>query len=70
MIPAMDKLEHNLNPHTKEAYHPSIQAAMKLARKKLNHYYSLTDLSEVYRIAMGKFLIPMSGLITLIVFIY
>jgi len=30
---------------------------MKLTRKKLNHYYSLTDLSAVYRIAMGKSLI-------------
>ncbi len=49
----MDKLDSNPNP--KESYHPSILAAMKFARKKLNHYYSLTDLSAVYRIAMGKF---------------
>src|SRR6266478_359983 len=56
----MDKLESYLNPQTKEAYHPSIQAAMKLTCKKLNSYYLLTDLSAVYRIAMGKSMILMS----------
>lgn len=55
IIPAMDKLDTNANAQTKEPYHPSILAAMKFARKKLNHYYSLTDLSAVYRIAMGEF---------------
>ena len=32
---------------------PAIQAAMWIAKKTLNHYYSLTDASETYRIAMG-----------------
>jgi hypothetical protein len=50
----MDKLDSHLNPTTKKPYHPAIQAAMKLARKKINHYYLMTDLSSVYRIAMGK----------------
>jgi len=50
----MDKLDSHLNPSTKKPYHPAIQAAMKLARKKINHYYSKMDLSSVYRIAMGK----------------
>jgi hypothetical protein len=54
VIPAMDKLDSHLNPNTKKPYHPAIQAAMKLARKKINRYYSLTDLSSAYRIAMGK----------------
>jgi hypothetical protein len=36
VILAMDKLESNLNPHTKKVYHPSILAAMKLAHKKIN----------------------------------
>ncbi|KIM83857.1 hypothetical protein PILCRDRAFT_53538, partial [Piloderma croceum F 1598] len=52
VIPAMDKLNSHLNPHTKKPYHSAIQAAMRLARKKINRYYSLTDLSSVYRIAM------------------
>ena len=54
VIPAMDKLDSHLNPNTNKPYHPAIQVAMKLARKKINHYYSQTDLSSVYQIAMGK----------------
>jgi len=53
VIPAMDKLENTLNPQTKKPYHSSIHAAMKLAQKKLNRYYGMTDLSSAYRIAMG-----------------
>ena len=54
VIPAMDKLDVHLRPGTWEPYHFAIQAAMKLARKKINRYYSMTDLSSVYRIAMNK----------------
>ena len=50
----MDKLDNHLNPNMKKLYHPVIQAVMKLARKKINHYYSLTDLSSAYKIAMGE----------------
>jgi hAT family C-terminal dimerisation region len=52
IILTMDKLDGHLNTQSKTAYHPSIQAAMTLARKKMNRYYVLTDLSSVYRIAM------------------
>jgi hypothetical protein len=45
--------EH-LNPAMQKLYHLAIQAAMKLAHKKLNWYYSMTDLSSAYWIAMGK----------------
>jgi hypothetical protein len=48
----MDKLDKRLNSQSKQAYHPSIHVAMTLAQKKMNRYYSLTDLSDVYRIAM------------------
>jgi hypothetical protein len=37
-------------------YSPAIRAALSLGEKLLNKYYSLTDDSEVYRIAMGWFL--------------
>jgi len=50
----MDTLTSTLDPETKEPYHPSILAAMELARKKMNRYYSLTDEAAPYRIAMGK----------------
>jgi hypothetical protein len=56
VIPAMDRLHNTLNLQTKEKYHPSILVAIKLAQKKMNQYYSKTDLSSVYRIAMGKVL--------------
>jgi hypothetical protein len=49
----MDKLNRGLNPQSKEAYHPAIKAAMRLARAKMNRYYSITDSSSAYRIAMG-----------------
>jgi hypothetical protein len=52
IIPAMDLLTDGLNPSSKSAYNPGIMAALKLARKKMDCYYSLTDSSHVYRIAM------------------
>ena len=48
----MDWLTRTLNQQTKKAYHPSIASAMKLACKKMDRYYSLTDCSTTYRIAM------------------
>ena len=36
IIPAMDKLNNGLNPHSKELYHPTIKATMQLARSKMN----------------------------------
>ena len=48
VIPTMDKLNNHLNPTTKKPYHPAIQVAMKLVHKKINHYYSMTDLSSAY----------------------
>jgi hypothetical protein len=50
VIPAMDCITNQLNLQTGKAYHPSL--AMKLARKKMDHYYSLTDSSSIYRITM------------------
>jgi hypothetical protein len=50
----MDTLSSTMDPATKTPYHPSILAAMALARKKMDRYYSLTDDAAPYRIAMGK----------------
>jgi len=49
----MDILTSTLNPDTSHSYNPAILAAMNLARKKMDRYYSLTDNSVAYRIAMG-----------------
>jgi hAT family C-terminal dimerisation region len=48
----MDRITSNLNHQTGKVYHLSLIAAMKLARKKMDRYYSLTDSSHVYRITM------------------
>jgi hypothetical protein len=56
VIPAMDQMENKLHPRTNKPLHPAIVSAMKLAHLKLNRYYSLTDLSSIYRIAMGVYL--------------
>ncbi len=52
IIPAMDRISNHLNSQTGKAYHPSITAAMKLTCKKMDCYYSLTNSSTTYRIAM------------------
>jgi hypothetical protein len=38
----------------KQDLSPAICAALSLTKKTLNRYYSLTDSSELYRIAMGS----------------
>jgi hypothetical protein len=48
----MDKLDQHLDPLSKRQYCAPIIAAMKLAKKKMNRYYLLTDNSATYRIAM------------------
>jgi hypothetical protein len=50
----MDTLTSTLDPEKKVPYHPSIVAAMAVAKKKLDRYYSLTDEAAPYRIAMGE----------------
>ena len=53
VILAMDTLTNMLDPETKMPYHPSILTAMMFARKKMDHYYSLTDEAVPYQVAMG-----------------
>jgi hypothetical protein len=57
VIPAMDHIDATFANGIiqKEPLHPAIHTAIQLAKKTLNWYYSLTDSSEVYRIAMGIF---------------
>ncbi|KIM56465.1 hypothetical protein SCLCIDRAFT_37791, partial [Scleroderma citrinum Foug A] len=53
VIPEMDHIDHELASSSQNwAYLPSIRAATSLAKKTCNRYYSYTDKSEVYRIAM------------------
>ncbi|KAF8226258.1 hypothetical protein L208DRAFT_1020698, partial [Tricholoma matsutake] len=53
VIPAMDFINDKLTAHAHDwTLSPAIKASLKLRKKTLNHYYLLTDLSEVYHIAM------------------
>ena len=55
VIPAMDKMHADLTASSEnEDYTPAIRAALKLGINLLDKYYSLTDNSEVYRIAISK----------------
>lgn len=55
VIPAMDHIETLLASSIVNAeYSTSINRALELGQKTLNRYYSLTDGSSTYRIAMGN----------------
>jgi hypothetical protein len=59
VIPAMDHIDTTFMnatlPGSKN--HPAVRAAIKITKHTLNKYYSLMDSSEVYRIAMGRFMV-------------
>ena len=55
VIPFMDNINDRLTAQANnDAYSPAICVALGIAKKILNHYYSRTDDSEAYRIAMSK----------------
>ena len=52
----MDHIDRHLATVARtNTYKPCIQAAVAMGKKLLNKYYSATDHSELYRIAMGEF---------------
>lgn len=55
VIPAMDRIDAHLATVSIniEKYEDTIRIACDLAKTTLNKYYSLTDMSTTYRIAMG-----------------
>jgi hypothetical protein len=55
VIPTMDRINNMLKTSAAEPLTPSVRHALKFARKIMDKYYSKTDLSNVYRIAMGMF---------------
>lgn len=57
VIPAMDHVDKEFTTYSLDAalFSPPIHAALELAKKMLNRYYTRTDESHLYRIAMGKF---------------
>ena len=58
VIPTMDYIDTTFTTGLlkKEQLDPAIRAAVGLAKRTLNRYYSLTDTSELYCIAMGMYI--------------
>ncbi|KIM60411.1 hypothetical protein SCLCIDRAFT_43263, partial [Scleroderma citrinum Foug A] len=53
VILAMDHIDERLTTFSfNTKYTMAIRSAVRIGQKTLNHYYSLTDSSDVYRIAM------------------
>ena len=51
----MDHIDEHLATAAIEPdYSLAIKSALAIGKKTLNRYYDKTDLSEVFRIAMGK----------------
>jgi hypothetical protein len=56
VIPAMDRIDEVLTTNALDKqYSISVQAALAMGKKTLNRYYSKTDFSDVYRIAMSTY---------------
>ena len=55
VIPAMDHIDTTFTNATlpTSKNNPAVQAAISIAKKTLNKYYSLMDYSELYWITMG-----------------
>ena len=55
VIPAMDLMDREFTSYAhSQSYSAPICSSMELAQKTLSRYYSSTDKSVLYRIAMGK----------------
>jgi len=55
VIPAMDHIDTVFTDACQPTsnFCPAVEAVIEIAKQTLNCYYSLTDASELYRIAMG-----------------
>jgi hypothetical protein len=53
VIPTMDRIDAMLKESITEPIAPAVKHALKFARSIMDKYYSKTDLSDIYRIAMG-----------------
>jgi hypothetical protein len=54
----MDRIDEVLATNAlDDQFSISIKAALSMGKRTLNHYYSKTDLSDVYRVAMSTLLL-------------
>jgi hypothetical protein len=59
IVPTMDRIDAMLHDFATTPLAPSVKHALTFTRRLMDKYYSKTDLSNVYRIAMGMYLISM-----------
>ena len=50
----MDRIDNLLSAAAKRPLVPAVKHALKFARASINKYYSKTDASDIYRIAMDE----------------
>ena len=54
VIPAMGLIDSVLSTSVaNQCFTPAIWAALTMGKQTLTHYYTKTNMSDVYRIAMG-----------------
>lgn len=55
VIPAMDHIDKHLTDSTRASspLQPAIRSALGIAKRILNRYYKISDMSATYRIAMS-----------------
>jgi hypothetical protein len=64
VIPAMDYIDKVLTANADlsgTTFSSPVKAALTMGKKTLDRYYKITNMSEVYRIAMGVFLSNICG---------
>ncbi len=55
VIPAMDLIDTTLTKAIRsKEYDEAIRTVLGIAKRVLNRYYKLSDMSSTYRIALGK----------------
>ena len=54
VVPTMDRIDKMLSTSAATPLTPAVKHALTFACKLMDEYYSKTDLSNVYRIAMGS----------------
>jgi hypothetical protein len=55
VVPTMDWIDAMLSRSATTPLAPAVKHALTFARRLMDKYYSKTDLSNVYRIAMGMY---------------
>jgi hypothetical protein len=64
IVPTMDRIDTMLSSSGRTPLAPGVKHALTFARQSMDKYYSKTNLSNVYRIAMGMFIARICSILT------